>query len=67
MNQIKILEEAKDESSDNQEAINYKNAILEAQLNSTTDGMIIVDEAGKRILQNKRVSEIWKIPDHVQS
>lgn len=66
INQIKHLEEAKDVSGGNQEAINYKNAILEAQLNSTTDGMIIVDEAGNRILQNKRVSEIWKIPDHVQ-
>ena len=37
-------------------------ALLEAQLNSTLDGIIVVDPNGKKVLQNQRALEIWKIP-----
>ena len=64
--QIKQSKEAEDALRKSQQSLSHKTAILEAQLNSTTDGVIIVDEKGNRILQNKRVAEIWKIPDRVQ-
>jgi PAS domain S-box-containing protein len=48
-----------------EEALRRKTALLEAQLNSTLDGIIVVDNDGKKILQNKRTVELWKIPQHI--
>lgn len=42
-----------------------KKALLEAQLNSTPDGILIVDSSGKKIIQNQQTVDIWKIPRHV--
>jgi PAS domain S-box-containing protein len=39
-----------------------KTALLEAQVNATTDGILIVDENGRKIIQNPRLNELWKIP-----
>jgi len=43
----------------------YKTALLEAQLNAAIDGILIVDSNGKKILQNRRTVELWKIPQHI--
>ncbi len=43
----------------------YKTALLEAQLNSSIDGIIVVDAKGKKILQNQKTVELWKIPQHI--
>ena len=40
-------------------------AILEAQINATLDGILIVDEKGTKIVQNQRCVELWKIPKHI--
>jgi transcriptional regulator with PAS, ATPase and Fis domain len=37
-----------------QEELNWKTAFLEAQVNSTLDGIIVVDPQGRKILQNQR-------------
>ena len=42
-----------------------KSALFEALVNSSIDGIIIVDNHGKKILQNNRCIELWKIPKHV--
>ena len=47
------------------EELRSKTALLEAQLDSTLDGILIVDNAGKKIIQNKRLAVLWKIPDEV--
>jgi two-component system, NtrC family, sensor kinase len=39
-----------------------KTAFLEAQANSAIDGLLVVDPAGRRILENKRFVEIFDIP-----
>jgi len=39
-----------------------KTALLEAQINSTIDGILVVNESGKRILQNQRFIDICEIP-----
>jgi PAS domain S-box-containing protein len=39
-----------------------KTAFLEAQANSTIDGILVVNEHGQRILQNQRLAELFKIP-----
>lgn len=45
-----------------EEALRHKTALFEAQLHSSTDGIIVADTTGRKILQNLRVAEIWKIP-----
>ena len=44
-----------------------KTAFLEAQANSTLDGILVVDAAGHRILQNRRFNEIFAIPAELAS
>ncbi len=48
-----------------QEELKWKNAFLEAQINSTIDGLIVVDPQGRKILQNHRTADIFKIPRHI--
>jgi len=39
-----------------------KTALLEAQLDASVDGILMVDAAGKQLLQNRRMIELWNIP-----
>lgn len=48
-----------------QEELNWKTAFLEAQVNSTIDGIIVVDPQGRKILQNQRAADIFQIPRHI--
>ena len=43
----------------------FKNTLLEAQLESTIDGILVVDENEKIILFNKRFGEILSIPQNI--
>jgi PAS domain S-box-containing protein len=40
----------------------WKTTLLEAQLDSSIDGVLVVDNHGKQLLQNRRLIELWKIP-----
>ena len=42
--------------------LRWKTAFLEAQVDSSLDGILVVDELGKKILQNQRMNDLWKIP-----
>ena len=42
-----------------------KTAFLEALVNSSIDGVLVVDEQGRKALQNLRMAELLKIPRHV--
>jgi PAS domain S-box-containing protein len=52
-----ITEEKKKE-----EQLLWKTAFFEAQVHSSPDGILIVDSAGKKILQNQRMIDLWNIP-----
>ncbi|MEO6994223.1 MAG: ATP-binding protein, partial [Lacunisphaera sp.] len=43
----------------------WRTALFEAQVDSSIDGIMVVDAQGKKILQNQRMSEIWGIPPEV--
>jgi PAS domain S-box-containing protein len=43
----------------------WKTAFLEAQVDSALDGILVVDDHAKRILQNRRLFELFKVPDHI--
>ncbi len=45
--------------------LRLRSLFLEAVANSTADGILVVDPLGKKILQNKRTVELWKIPPEV--
>ena len=45
-----------------QDKLLSQTALLEAQLNSTIDGILIVDKDNKRILTNQRMIELFKVP-----
>jgi signal transduction histidine kinase/ActR/RegA family two-component response regulator len=40
----------------------WRPALFEALLDSSLDGILVVDSDGKKILQNRRMSELWQIP-----
>ncbi len=42
--------------------LHFQTAFLEAQANSTIDGILVVDPRGRSLLQNRRFGELFKIP-----
>ena len=40
----------------------WKTALLEAQLESSIDGILVVGNQGEQLLQNRRMVELWKFP-----
>jgi signal transduction histidine kinase/ActR/RegA family two-component response regulator len=48
-----------------QKELERKSAFLEAQVNSSIDGILVVDSKGRKTLQNIRMNELWKIPPHI--
>ena len=42
-----------------------KTAFLEAQVGSSLDGILVVDEHGKKSLQNRRLTDLFGIPPHI--
>ena len=45
--------------------LRWKTAFLGAQVDSSLDGIVVVDKLGKLILQNQRLNDLWKIPPHI--
>ncbi len=48
-----------------EEDLRWKTALLQAQVRSSLDGIIVVDQKGRNILQNQRVADLFKIPRHI--
>jgi PAS domain S-box-containing protein len=48
-----------------EEELRWRTAFFEAQVDSAQDGVLVVDSKGKKILQNRRMNELLKIPQHV--
>jgi PAS domain S-box-containing protein len=48
-----------------EEEIHRRAAVLEAHLNSTNEGILIVDEKGNKLVQNRRCAGLWGIPRHI--
>jgi nitrogen fixation negative regulator NifL len=45
-----------------EQALRWKSAFLEAVVNSSLDGFLVVDEHGQKLLQNHRFNELLKVP-----
>lgn len=48
-----------------EEALRWKTAFLEALLHTSLDGIRVMNDHGKTILQNQRSVELWKIPQDI--
>lgn len=44
------------------EMLRWKTALLEAQVNTSIDGILVVDEDNRRILTNRRLVDLFEIP-----
>ncbi len=44
-----------------------KTAILEAQVETSLDGIMIVDSQGQRILTNERLLDMWNVPAEIRN
>jgi PAS domain S-box-containing protein len=58
--QTKVAEHARAE-----EQLRLKTAFLEAQVNSSLDGILVVDQDRKASLQNQRFVDLFKIPEDI--
>jgi PAS domain-containing protein len=45
--------------------LRWKTALLEAQVNSSPDGMLVVDSQARKILQNARFAKVWNTPQEI--
>ncbi len=45
-----------------EQELRWRTAFFEAQVHSAIDGILVVDSTGKKLLQNRRMNELWKIP-----
>jgi PAS domain S-box-containing protein len=60
----RALQEAKEhtERKEVEGELLWKTAFFEAQVNSALDGILIVDNEGKKVLQNQRMVDLWTLP-----
>jgi len=45
--------------------LRWKTAFLEAQVSASIDGILVVDQQGRKLLQNQRMAELFQIPPHI--
>ncbi|HTB84190.1 MAG TPA: PAS domain S-box protein [Candidatus Sulfotelmatobacter sp.] len=48
-----------------QDELIWKTALLEAQVDSTLDGILVVDTTGRKVLQNRQFIEMFQVPEEV--
>ena len=60
--EINRLEENRKKTEEN---LRWQTAFFKAQVDSAFDGVLVVDSAGKKILQNQRLNELLQIPSSI--
>jgi PAS domain S-box-containing protein len=48
-----------------EQQLRWRNAFFEALVNSSPDGLLVVDSDGRKLLQNRRMVELWEIPSEI--
>ena len=48
-----------------QRELTFKNALLQAEAETTLDGILVVDNENRIILSNRRFAEIWDVPQEL--
>ena len=47
--------------------LRWKTAILEAQVEASLDGILVVDSKGRQILTNQRLLNMWNVPQEIRN
>ncbi len=47
------------------ESLRWKTALLEAQMNTSIDGILVIGENQRRLVINQRIMEMWDVPQHI--
>jgi PAS domain S-box-containing protein len=47
------------------ESLQWKAALLEAQMNTSIDGILVIDENQRRLVINQRIIEMWDVPQQI--
>jgi PAS domain S-box-containing protein len=63
--QTTLLKAAEEKLRQSEERLLWENALLTAQVNSSPDGIVIIDNEGKCILQNQRLIDLWNMPQEI--
>lgn len=63
--QNKLLKTQNTERELDRAALQEKTALLEAQMNSTIDGVLVINEHGKMVLQNKKFIDLFKMSGEI--
>jgi PAS domain S-box-containing protein len=53
------------ERKSNEEKLNHTLSLLEATIESTADGILVVDRQGRIVRYNQKFSQMWNIPRHI--
>ena len=48
-----------------EDQLRRRTAFMKALVECALDGILVVDSQGKKIIQNQRLNELWKIPPHI--
>lgn len=48
-----------------EQELRWRTAFFEAQVHSSNDGILVLDSNARKLLQNRRMNELWKIPPHI--
>jgi PAS domain S-box-containing protein len=48
-----------------EQELRWRTAFFEAQVHSAIDGILVLDSQGRKLLQNRRMNELLKIPPHI--
>jgi signal transduction histidine kinase/FixJ family two-component response regulator len=62
---FRLLQEALAESQRAEAEVTGALSLLEATLESTTDGILVVDGAGKMVRMNQKFVDLWRIPEAI--
>lgn len=62
---VELLKKEISECKKMEEELQFKTALLEAQSQTSIDGLLVVDSEGNVISFNKRMKEMWCIPDEL--
>ncbi len=50
-----------------EDELRWKTALLEAQVEASSDGILVVDNQGQRIITNQQLLSMWKVPTHISN
>jgi len=48
-----------------EQELRWRTAFFEAQVHSSNDGILVLDSNARKLLQNRRMNELWKLPPHI--